>query len=311
MVKRIFSLFAVLLLASPLPARTWKSTDGNSVEAEFVSASATHVTIKRNADGRRFTLPFEKLSQDDRDWIASQSEGGDSEGPALPDDVVELVKSGKLLFEDDFNREDPDDAEELGENWTTNSASRAQGEKQNDLVEGELVMTISPKADHAISTVHNTAEPYGDAVVYLRMKLEEGGQLKLAYNDKMDKLVWAGHINGVIMSPGKLVLSDEREGRFNLKYRDGKDTPEGKAILADVLKNTDKSFPLELKDDEWHEVVTLHKGDTLTVWIDGDEVGSHSSPGFGHATKRQFVFAVAKKAIVDDLKIWKLSADSE
>ncbi|MDF1858680.1 MAG: hypothetical protein P1U87_00620 [Verrucomicrobiales bacterium] len=307
------ALSLILLIHASLCARTFTSKEGKALEAEFVSTTETHVTVRREADGRRFTIPIASLSDDDQVWIASQGKEADGGGAvALPDSVASVVEArGTLLFEDDFNREDSDESDDLGTSWTTNSQSRAQGAKQNDLVEGELVMTISPKADHAISTVHNTAEPYGDAVVSLRMKLEEGDQLKLAYNDKEEKSVWAGHINGVIMTPERLTLSDEREGRFRLDLRNGKETPEGKAALEEALKSTDKTFPLDLEAGEWHEVVTWHDGDTLKVYIDGDEVGTHTSPGFGHGTKRQFVFAVAKHAVVDDLKIWKLAPEAE
>ncbi|MDF1823652.1 MAG: hypothetical protein P1U68_03360 [Verrucomicrobiales bacterium] len=289
-------------------ARIWTSTDGNTVEAEFVSSTNTHVTIQREADRKRFTLPIEKLSEEDQAWITSNANGENSNGVELPSAVAGLVESrGSLLFEDTFDREDAEDTDDLGEAWTTNSQSRAMGDKQNDLVDGELVMTISPRADHAISTVHTTAEPYGDAVVSLRMKLEEGDQLKLAYNDRDDKSVWAGHINGVTFTTKDLRLVDERESVFKLTLRDNKETPEGKAAMDEAVASASESFPLELDPGEWHDVVTVHEGETLTVYIDGEEVGSHTSPGFGHETKRQFVFAVAKHAVVDDLKLWKLS----
>ena len=77
------------------------------------------------------------------------------------------------------------------------------GDKQNDLVDGTLVMTISPRADHAISTNFMPKETYGDCVLFVRMKLEEGGQLKLAYNDKAQVgAVAAGpHIRGIQFHP--------------------------------------------------------------------------------------------------------------
>ena len=205
-------------------------------------------------------------------------------------------------MEDNFNREDPDDKEQLGDPWTTNSDSRAMGDKQNDLVDGTLVMTISPRADHAISTNFVPKETYGDCVLFVRIKLEEGGQLKLAYNDKADKSVWAGHINGVTMNEKSIVLADERSARFKMEYRENKESQEYK----DAMEAAEKSFPSDIEADEWHEVATLHQGDTLTVFINGKEVASHTSPGFDHPTKNHFAFAVPDKAIVDDFYLWKL-----
>ncbi|MEM6884072.1 MAG: hypothetical protein AAF571_03515 [Verrucomicrobiota bacterium] len=230
-----------------------------------------------------------------------QAKTGDTSD--LPRDVREIVEEdGDLIFEDDFDRKDDDEEDDLGDDWKTNSKARAQGDKQNDLVEGELVMTISPKADHAISTGHDLEEPVKDMVVYLRMKLPEGGSLKLAFNDKKDKSVWAGHINGVTINHRNIKIDDERTGRFNMNYRNNRNSPEAKEAFSKSAKN----FPIKLREDKWYEVVTHHQGDTLTVYIDGDEEASFTSPGFAHETKRHFVFAVPKIAIVDDLMIWAI-----
>ena len=71
---RIVSVLIVLWLASFLPARNWSVPSANEVEAELVSATDTHVTIVRKSDGRQFTLPLKKLSEAEREWIASQTE---------------------------------------------------------------------------------------------------------------------------------------------------------------------------------------------------------------------------------------------
>ncbi|MDA7922558.1 LamG domain-containing protein [Verrucomicrobiales bacterium] len=303
-------LFA--LLVSTAAARTWTSSDGNQLEAEFVDATESSVTIRRESDGRRFTMELSKLSQEDQEWVSAKVSGsGDSAGVELPESIASLVEeAGKLIFEDNFDREDPEGVEALGESWGTNSKSRAQGEKQNDLVDGTLVMQISPKADHAISTRHEVSEPFKDAVVALRIKLDDSGDsLKLAYNDRQHKEVHAGHVNGVTISPTKVLVADERSARFLLKYRD---KPEMASEKAEAQKLAEKVFDTEVEVGEWHDIVTHHSGEALTVYIDGEEVASHTSPGFAHETKRDFVFAVPVHAVVDDLKIWKLeSAPSE
>jgi hypothetical protein len=308
----ILVLIVWVAIGVNLEARTWTSEDGTALEAEFVSATETAVTIQRDADRRRFTIPLEKLSAADREWVAAQGEAeGDSE-ISLPKDVATLVaERGTLLFEDRFDREDADEVDDLGEAWETNSKSRAQGDKQTDLVEGAMVITISPRADHGVSVVHHTAETYQDAVTYVKMKLEEGESLKLAFNDRDFKEVHAGHINGTTISPTRVTLGDEREGRFSAKATVLKEDPSKKEELTALTKAFERSFDLDLETGEWHDVVVVHDGGVMTVWIDGDEVGSYESPGFGHETKRQFAFAVPKRATVDDLRIWKLGAAGE
>jgi hypothetical protein len=46
-------------------------------------------------------------------------------------------------------------------------------------------------------------------------------------------------------------------------------------------------------------------GDTLSASIDGQLVGTFSSPGIAHPTKRTLRLAVARNAVVDDVKIWR------
>ena len=65
----IASLF--FLVSSPLAARTWTSTEGRTIEAEFISADANNVKIRRS-DGRTFDFPIIRLSQADQDFVRNQ-----------------------------------------------------------------------------------------------------------------------------------------------------------------------------------------------------------------------------------------------
>lgn len=51
--------------------RTWTSQDGRSIKAEFISATAANVTVRRD-DGRTFTIPLANLSATDADWVRSR-----------------------------------------------------------------------------------------------------------------------------------------------------------------------------------------------------------------------------------------------
>jgi dipeptidyl aminopeptidase/acylaminoacyl peptidase len=60
------------LTALPLAARTWTSTDGRTLEADFVSATDTSVTLKK-AGGKPFTLELSKLSAEDQEFVKTQA----------------------------------------------------------------------------------------------------------------------------------------------------------------------------------------------------------------------------------------------
>ena len=89
-------IFSALSFGNPLHARTWTSTDGKKLEAEFVSASDTEVTLKRDTDGQEFTLPLTRLSADDRTFIKEQA----AAEPAEP--AGELDDADKVAIEGDY-----------------------------------------------------------------------------------------------------------------------------------------------------------------------------------------------------------------
>ena len=62
---------ALIALAAPLHARVWTTADNKTFEADYVSATATHVTVKVR-DGRIVPVELIRLAQTDRDFVAQQ-----------------------------------------------------------------------------------------------------------------------------------------------------------------------------------------------------------------------------------------------
>ena len=102
----LFSL-SCFLIAYGGETRTWTSTDGRSLKAEFVSANDKNVTLRRSSDGRRFTLPFNKISEADQQWVAkalgqkvADFSGELSkmiEGSPVPALAAAVVRDGKIV----------------------------------------------------------------------------------------------------------------------------------------------------------------------------------------------------------------------
>jgi predicted esterase len=74
-------IFALLALAAPLNARLWTLTDQRTFEADYVSATTTHVSVKVK-DGRVVPVELARLSQADRDFIAQQLPANPAPAPA-------------------------------------------------------------------------------------------------------------------------------------------------------------------------------------------------------------------------------------
>ncbi len=100
----------------------------------------------------------------------------------------------KLIFEDDFERNESDEEkEELGNGWSTNSSKRAGGNKQVDLREGTMHIYMHKAADHAVSVRHDAQFQNGE--VHLRFMLENEKDIEpdrtIEFaSDEYQELVW-------------------------------------------------------------------------------------------------------------------------
>ena len=86
--------------------RKWESSDGQILKAEFISANERVVTIRRSTDGRRFTIPLDRISDKDRDWVKEKLEEIKGPGKKEPsgifkdrlNDEWEKMEFGTLKF---------------------------------------------------------------------------------------------------------------------------------------------------------------------------------------------------------------------
>ncbi|MEM9480855.1 MAG: family 16 glycoside hydrolase [Verrucomicrobiota bacterium] len=214
----------------------------------------------------------------------------------------------KILFEDDFNREESDPSkEEPGNGWQTNSKSRAQGVKQVNLAEGAAHITMAKVADHGVSFTQDVA--FRDAVIQMRFKIGEGKDLGINIADMKEKSVHAGHICMVRIKPDSLQISDLKTGNMKLEHREARQKNKNDPKLKKLLATKSETFKLDLETDEWHDLKIRIEGDEFTVEIDGKEVGSFSSEGIAHPTKSRIRVAVNSEAWIDDVKVWGKDKD--
>ncbi|MCA9069976.1 MAG: DUF1080 domain-containing protein [Planctomycetaceae bacterium] len=213
---------------------------------------------------------------------------------------------GTVILDDDFNREEQDpQKEQIGNDWNTNSKSRAKGEKQVDLVDGAMHITRAKVADHGVSVTHEVV--FQDSVIRLRFKLDDNkDDLGINIADMKEKSVHAGHICMARVRTNQVEIADLKTGRMNLETRErrlaGKLTADDKKRIA----NTAKRFKIELTTGQWHDLEVRVMGDEMSVAIDGQKVGVFQSTGIGHATKSRLRLAINRSAWVDDVKVTKI-----
>lgn len=212
---------------------------------------------------------------------------------------------GELIFSDDFERmESQEQRDEPGNGWGTNSKSRAKGEKQVDLRDGAMAIFLSPEADHAVSVTH--AAEFTDGAVQLRFKLDDASDsLGLNFADLDYKPVHAGHLFIAKISPKTVNLTDLKTGGMDLAIREARTAGTLSAEQKKLLALKDKKIPHELELGRWHDLLVVITGSSITLSIDGSEVGTFSSEGIAHPTKKTLRLSVPRNAMVDDVKIWR------
>lgn len=213
-------------------------------------------------------------------------------------------ETGELILKDDFNRDEATpDKEDIGNGWTSNSAWRAKGHKQVDLVDGAMHVTRHAEADHGVAIFHNVA--FQDGAVELRFKLRPGDDLGLDFVDRELKTVHAGHLCMARVTLKGLTITDSKTGHMDLKIRERRLAGEKSPELTKLIQSKRASFPLNLEADKWYTLRVVVEGDVMRVSLDGKPVGVFQSEGIAHPTKRMITLAVNKQAWVDDVKVWK------
>ena len=219
--------------------------------------------------------------------------------------VTKCTEHGEILIDDDFNRQEENNAvEQIGNGWGTNSKKRAKGVKQVDLLDGAMRITRAEVADHGVSVFHEAA--FKDAVVSLRFQLSKGDDLGINIADMNEKTVHAGHICMARLQLNKLEIKDLKTGSMDLARRkrrqNGAETPEDKKRISETT--TKKTIKLD--PDRWHELEIRIVDDQMIVKLNGDIAGMFSSEGIAHSTKSRLRLSVNQNAWVDNVKLVRL-----
>ena len=213
---------------------------------------------------------------------------------------------GELVFQDDFERaESQEERDEPGNGWATNSAKRAQGDKQVDLKDGTMRIYISPRADHAVSVTHPFE--FRNGSVALRFLLEDKkDSLGLNFADLNFKGVHAGHLFVVRIYSNRIEITDLKTG---VMRKDIRETRKAKKALSEeqkhALKGKSKRFEKVTATGIWHNLLVTVSEDQLSLELDGEQVGSFSSSGIAHPTKQMLRLSVPQNVVVDDVRLWK------
>lgn len=181
----------------------------------------------------------------------------------------------RIIFSDDF---------------ATAGFGKAWGHYKSSSVvkDGMLIGITDPKSDHsAVDNIKFEGERDLEVAVKFRFVSDKAKSFNVWFDDKNYKGSHAGHICQATISPTGVNLSDAKTGGFDLSngLYDRKKANQLTEDEKKMLATKSKRFPTTISLNEWHTLVTRTQGDTLTVIIDGKEVGSFKSEGINHDKK--------------------------
>jgi hypothetical protein len=181
----------------------------------------------------------------------------------------------RVIFSDDFS------AEGFGKAWGHyKSSSVVKG--------GVLVGITAPTSDHsAVDHIRFEGEKDLQVKVKFRFVSDKAKSFNVWFDDKGYKGSHAGHICQATISPTGVNLADAKTGGFNLEggLYDRKKANQLTDDEKKMLAGKQKRVPAKISLSEWHTLVVTTSGDTISVSIDGKEVGSFTSAGIAHDTK--------------------------
>jgi hypothetical protein len=268
-----------LQMAGAQEVRDLTNLEGKTIRAEVLDLADGIVKIR--ARGRDFEVPLDKLSEEDRKWL--------QEWDAKRKQTAEDSYYSELVFEDDFSGEDFD------ERWSHY--------RSGSVVQDGVMVGITPVgSDHqAVDTIK--FEGRRDMEISLKFKFagSEAIRFNLKFDDNQYKGSHAGHICRITVTRSLATLSDGKTGNFKNEIFEKKKSPGGlDEETKKLLETKSAKFPVDLDNDDWHELVLRTREDKMTLKIDGEVVGELISEGVAHETKNAVGLATPGKDLQYD-----------
>lgn len=266
MKANLFLLITVmaLQLAGAREFRDFTNLSGKKIHGELLDVADGKVRIR--AKGKVFFVSLDQLSEADQTWL--------NEWDLKRKGEEDQLYYKEAVFSDDFS------GESFGELW--------RHYKSESVVKDGVMIgkTVDINVHAGCDSVRFEGRRDMEVSVKFNFVGEEAERFNVWFDDKDYKGSHAGHITSISISPTSLQIADAKTGNFNNEIYEKRKSAEGlDEATKEMLKSKTARFPLELKREEWHELLIRTKEDKVVVKIDGKEVGEFQSEGVAHVTK--------------------------
>ncbi|QDU62978.1 6-phosphogluconolactonase [Planctomycetes bacterium Pan216] len=208
-----------------------------------------------------------------------------------------LAAEPRLVFEDDFSRN------EVGNAWHSPIGSFR-------IEEGALRGAEDPKDGHGAVT--QTYLDFADLILEFRFQFQGSKSFNVVIDDRYYRGAHAGHLCRVSVSKSQILLRDDKTGFMeNANFKLLRDKAKRAPTLT-KLADKQKQIPVKLESGKWYRLKVSMIGETLSVALDGNTLGTLKTPGIGHLTKTDFGFTVVGDGLlIDDVRAWLPASTGE
>jgi hypothetical protein len=213
-----------------------------------------------------------------------------------------LGKPGKLLFEDDFSRNEMAPRWKIGMGFFT-------------IQNGVVTAAENPADHHGAYAYVDPHFPYKDFVAEFSFKFNGGKSCSFRMDDTDYEGSHAGHIIRATIMPTSVQLDDSKFGSMKTelyeKMREPNTTAEEKKQVQAAMKAKAASFKVVLDLTKWHQARVEVVGDEMLLSIDGKSVGYLKSEGVDHPTKNAVGFTIGGQSIqFNNVRLWEATGST-
>ena len=274
-------------------------TTGKNVHFAIKGARVTRggwhpFDLKDIRQGDIVTVTFAPPQQGGSKLVATQV---DVNKPVTPADKLPILgKPGKLLFEDDFSRNEMPPKWRLGKGFW-------------EIHNGMAVAAENPEDHHGAYAYVEPRFPYKDIVAEFDFKFDGSTGCHFMMEDSNYKESHAGHIIRATITPTTANVADSKFGgmknEIHDKMKDTSTSEEEKKRLQDSIKDKSATYKIALDVTKSHQGRVEVVGDEMLLSIDNRPVAYIKSEGVNHPTKNMIGFTIAGKSTqLDNLKVW-------
>ena len=199
-----------------------------------------------------------------------------------------LASKGKLLFEEDFQRDD------LGK-WK-------EVIPRFNVADGMLTGGQDKPSHGSVGRIYL---PMKDVVMSFRFRLNGSPRFNVVFDDKAHKGSHAGHILRVAVAMKEIRLGDDKEGLMRNDIFKMRRDPKQSDAATKLLVGRSSAAKVQLEQKRWYKMNIELLGDQMRVSLDGKPIGHLKSSGLAHPTKQSVHFTISgNETNFDDVQIW-------